>query len=108
MISAPDIISLEIPQNRVGEVKAWKGFYEMEAGLKAMVDVDRSEAHLLVGTPSELGSFTQNHASVQILGMWDGAPMAVENGDWDYFDFKTRLQPHTQPGSFGGVSGGGL
>jgi hypothetical protein len=80
----------------------------MNGGLKAMVNVDRSEAHLLVGTPGELGSFTQNHASVQILGLWDGGPEAFKKGDWDYFDFKATLHPHTPAESFGGVSGGGL
>lgn len=104
----PDIIFLEIPPNRVGEIKAFKGFYEMEAGLKAMVEVDRSEAYLLVGTPSELGSYTQTHASVQLLGLWDGAPVAFKTDDWDYFDFNAKLDPGTPTKSFGGVSGGGL
>ena len=31
---------------------------------------DRNETYLLVGTPSVLGSYTQNHASVELLGMW--------------------------------------
>jgi hypothetical protein len=104
----PDIVSLEIPPSRVGEIKALRGFYEMDGGLKAMVKVDRSEAYLLVGTPGELGSFTQNHASVQLLGLWDGVPVAFKAGDLDYFDFKARLHPDTPAGSFGGVSGGGL
>jgi hypothetical protein len=104
----PDIIALEIPSSRVGEIKAFRGFYEMDGGLKAMVNIDRSEAYLLVGTPCELGTFTQTHASVQLIGLWDGAPKTFKAGEWDYVDFKARLHPDTPAGSFGGVSGGGL
>lgn len=104
----PDIVALEIPSNRVGEIKALRGFYEMDGGFKAMVNIDRSEAYLLVGTPCELGTFTQTHASVQLVGLWDGAPKMFEAGEWDYFDFEAKLHPDTSAGSFGGVSGGGL
>ena len=66
----PDIIFLEIPAAGVGEIKAFKGFYEMDARMKAMIKADRNETYLLVGTPKVLGSYTQTYASVQLLGMW--------------------------------------
>ena len=39
----------------------------------AMVNGNRNEAYLLMGTPEVLGTYTPQHASVQIHGMWDGA-----------------------------------
>jgi hypothetical protein len=46
----PDIIPLEIPVAKVGEIKAFRGFYEMDAGAMAMVKVDRSKTYLLAET----------------------------------------------------------
>jgi hypothetical protein len=104
----PDVILLQIPAVRVGEIKAFKVFYEMDAGLKAMVTCDRNETYLLVGTPEVLGSYTQNHASVQLLAMWVGAPQLYTRGGWDYFDVEAALHPPSVANTFGGVSGGGL
>lgn len=104
----PDVILLQIPSVRVGEIKAFKVFYEMDAGLKAMVTCDRNETYLLVGTPEVLGSYTQNHASVQLLAMWVGAPRPYTREGWDYFDVEAALQPSSEANTFGGVSGGGL
>jgi hypothetical protein len=104
----PDIVALEIPPNKVGTIKAMRGFYEMDGGLKAMVQADRNEAYLLMGTPSVLGSYTSQHASVQVLGMWDGKPVPFSEGDWDYVDFNATTHPPTPTNTFGGVSGGGL
>jgi hypothetical protein len=77
----PDIIALEIPPSKVGEIKAFRGFYEMDGGLRATVNIDRSEAYLLAGTPCKLGTFTQTHAIVQLMGIWDGGPKAFEEGE---------------------------
>lgn len=104
----PDIVALEIPPNKVGTIKAMRGFYEMDGGLKAMVQADRNEAYLLMGTPSVLGSYTSQHASVQVLGMWDGKPVPFSEGDWDYVDFSAAIHPPTPTNTFGGVSSGGL
>ena len=104
----PDIVALELPPNVVGTTKAMRGFYELDGGLKAMVQVSRNEAYLLMGTPKVLGSYTQQHASVQVLGMWDGKPVSFTEGDWDYFDFNAAIHPPTPTNTFGGVSGGGL
>ena len=104
----PDFILLQIPAVRVGEIKAFKVFYEMDAGLKAMVTCDRNETYLLVGTPEVLGSYTQNHASVQLLAMWVGNPQLYTRDGWDYFDVEATLHPPSEVKTFGGVSGGGL
>jgi len=104
----PDLILLRIPDVRVGEIKAFKAFYEMEAGLRSLVTLDRNETHLLVGTPKVLGSYTQNHASVQLFGMWVGNPKIYTHNQWDYFDVKAALHPPSDANTFGGVSGGGL
>jgi len=104
----PDLILLRIPDVSVGEIKAFKVFYEMEAGLRSLVTLDRNETYLLVGTPSVLGSYTRNHASVQLFGMWVGTPKTYTHNQWDYFDVKAALYPPSDANTFGGVSGGGL
>ena len=104
----PDIVALEIPPSAVGTIKAMRGFYEMDGGLKAMVNGSRNEAYLLMGTPEVLGTYTPQHASVQIHGMWDGAISPFTEGEWDYFDFNGALPEGTPGNTFGGVSGGGL
>jgi hypothetical protein len=104
----PDIAALEIPLSAVGTIKAMRGFYEMDGGLKAMVNSSRNEAYLLMGTPGVLGAYTPQHASVQIYGMWDGTISPFTEGEWDYFDFKGALPEGTAGNTFGGVSGGGL
>jgi hypothetical protein len=104
----PDIVALEIPLNHVGTIKAMKGFYEMAGGLKAMVKGDHNYAFLLMGVPGVLGTFTKQHASLQIHGMWDEKAAPFTEGEWDYFDFNGALPPGTPGNTFGGVSGGGL
>lgn len=104
----PDVILLQLPAVRVGEIKAFKVFYEMDAGRKAMVTCDRNETYLLAGTPEVLGSYTQNHASVQLLAMWVGNPQPYTRAGWDYFDVEAALHPPSEAKTFGGVSGGGL
>jgi hypothetical protein len=104
----PDLILLRIPDVRAGEIKAFKAFYEMQAGLRSLVTLDRNETYLLVGTPSVLGSYTQNHASVQLFGMWVGTPKTYTHNQWDYFDVEAALRPPSDANTFGGVSGGGL
>jgi hypothetical protein len=104
----PDIVLLEVPLSAVGTIKASRGFYEMDGGLKAMAKGDRNETFLLMGTPEVLGKYTQRHASVRILGMWDSEPKEFTEGDWDYVDFKAQIHPESDVKSFGGVSGGGL
>ena len=103
----PDIVVIEIPPSAVGTIKAMRGFYEMDGGLKAMVNGNRNEAYLLMGTPEVLGTYTPQHASVQIHGMWDGAISPFTEGEWDYFDFNGVLPEGTPGNTFGGVSGGG-
>jgi hypothetical protein len=104
----PDIILLRIPDIRVGEIKAFKVFYEVGAALKSLVTVDRNETYLLVGTPAILGSYTQNHASVELMGIWVGMPETYIRNQWDYCDTQAALRSPSNAKTFGGVSGGGL
>lgn len=104
----PDIVALEIPPCAVGTIKAMRGFYEMDGGLKAMVNCSRNEVYLLMGTPEVLGTYTPQHASVQIHGMWDRSISPFTEGEWDYFYFNGALPEGTPGNTFGGVSGGGL
>jgi hypothetical protein len=104
----PDIILLRIPDIKVGEIKAFKVFYEMKAARSGLVTCDRNETYLLVGTPEVLGSYSQNHASVELIGMWVGMPELYTHDQWDYFDTQAALRPPSNATTFGGVSGGGL
>jgi hypothetical protein len=70
--------------------------------------VDAIETRLLIGTPHELGTFTQAHASVQILGLTVGGPTRHEQGGLDYVDVEARPAAWFRATSFGGFSGGGL
>jgi len=104
----PDLVLQRIPPVRVGEIQAFKVFYEMDAGLSGLVTCDRNETYLLMGTPDVLGTYAQTHASVQMLGMWVGTPQCYRHGEWDYFDVQAALHPPSNANTFGGVSGGGL
>jgi hypothetical protein len=53
-------------------------------------------------------TYTQRHACVHVLGMWDSEPKLFTEGDWDYVDFEAQIHPESDAKSFGGVSGGGL
>jgi hypothetical protein len=60
-----------------------------------------------MGTPGELGTFTQIHADVQIMGRFV-EPQPQDHGEYDYFDFEMDSSSPGMPKSWGGVSGGGL
>jgi hypothetical protein len=104
----PDIIFLRIPEARVGEIKAFRVFYGLHLVEQSTYKGEHTQTYLLAGTPHALGTFTQNHASVQIMGFWVGLPTLYEHGSWDYFEMKATIPPPSDAGSFGGVSGGGL
>ena len=104
----PDIVLLEIPLNHVGTIKAMRGFYELAGGDQARMTEDHNETFLLLGVPKSLGTFTEQHASLELHGMWDSNVSWLSQGDWDFFDFNGRLPPGHMSNSFGGISGGGL
>ncbi len=104
----PDLIFLRIPDVRVAEIEAFRVFYPLETEEKPVPGGEYTEARLLLGTPSELGIYRQNHASVQLTPFWVSQPIVEERDGFDYLDVHARLPPPSTVESFGGVSGGGL
>jgi hypothetical protein len=102
----PDVILLRIPPSRVREIEAFKVFYDLDAVLQHQFQGDRNENYLLVGTPKALGEYKQNHASVNLVGMWVvGWPTHFDRSGHNYIDVKLSVPGVT---SFGGVSGRSL
>jgi hypothetical protein len=60
-----------------------------------------------MGTPKELGTFTQTHAQVQISGDFVD-PKVHSRGQHDYYDFQVDTTRTGMLKSFGGFSSGGL
>jgi hypothetical protein len=104
----PDIVFLRIPAVRVGEIKAFRVFYSLPSERKSAFRGEHTEARLLLGTPEALGTYSQNHASVQMMSFWVAPPTCHARNGFDYLDVKARLPPPSNVESFGGVSGGGL
>jgi hypothetical protein len=104
----PDVVFLRIPPAHVGDIKAFRVFYRLPEPENPTVLVDAIETRLLMGTPHDLGTFTQTHASVQILGLTVGQPTCHERGGLDYVDVEARPAAQFRVTSFGGFSGGGL
>jgi len=104
----PDLVLLRIPPARVGEINAFKVFYDLDAGLRFQAKGERTETYLLVGTPKALGEYKQNHASVELMGFWVGLPVPFDHEGRTYIDVKAAIPPPSDVTTFGGVSGGGL
>ena len=105
----PDIIFLRIPEVRVGEINAFRGFYGLHCEEQSLYRGEHTQAYLVAGTPAALGTYTQNRASVQVMGFWAVKPPTYQKHEgWDYFDAEARFRSPTDAQSFGGVSGGGL
>ncbi|MFL6439341.1 MAG: hypothetical protein ACJ71Q_17325 [Terriglobales bacterium] len=101
----PDLAFLRIPAVCVGEIQASQVFEHLDAPPK-MLGVEGLECWFALGTPGELGVFTQVHASVEIRG----EPVNPEyiSGAVDYYEFETDTSSPGRPKSLGGCSGGGL
>jgi hypothetical protein len=102
----PDIAFLCIPSEFVGGIKAFQVFEDLKVppqppGVKSL------ECWVAMGTPEELGTFTQTHATVQISGDFVD-PRSHFRGGHDYYDFEVDTQREGMPKNFGGFSGGGL
>ena len=105
----PDLIFLRIPAIRVGEINAFRVFYNLSMQGTPVPGGECTEAHLLIGTPKALGTFDrQNHASVQVTPFWVSIPVTHKHDELDFLDIHARLPPPSTVDSFGGVSGGGL
>jgi hypothetical protein len=105
----PDITLLRVPSEYLGSIKAHKDFYSATATGKTKPAGSHIEARLLMGTPAVFGVFTENHAQVEISGLFsDVDAPCVAHGDFDYFDLTVDASSPGSPQSYGGVSGGGL
>src|SRR6202050_3878053 len=104
----PDIVFLRIPTVRVGEIKAFRAFHRLPSEEKSWPKGEHTEARLLVGVPEALGTYKQNHASVQMMHLWVAPPTHHARNGFDYLDVEARLPLPSKVESFGGMSGGGL
>jgi len=102
----PDLAMLRIPLDRVGGIKAFQVFEDPNAPPKRL-NAECIECWVAMGAPRELGTFTQNHAQVQISGRFVALPKYHHHAEYDYYDFEMDTTP-PMPQSFQGFSGGGL
>jgi hypothetical protein len=102
----PDIAFLRIPSEFVGGITAFQLFEDLKKPPKPL-GVESLECWVAMGTPEELGTFTQTHAAVQISGDFVD-PQSQSRGEHDYYDFEVNTERAGMPKSFGGFSGGGL
>lgn len=102
----PDLILLRIPAERVGTIEAYRSFWN--PARRVDVNAGVIEVLVLMGTPAELGTITDVHADLLIIGMYLG-PEKVRCvvGGFDYFDYEIEKKVEL-PRHFGGVSGGGV
>lgn len=101
----PDLAFLRIPTEIVGEIEASQVFEFLQKPPKSL-GVESLECWVAMGTPEELGTFTQTHASVEINGSLV-KPQYV-SGAPDYYEFEVDTKGPGIPNSYGGFSGGGL
>jgi len=102
----PDMAFLCLPSEFVGGIKAFQVFENLRKPAKPL-SVESIECWVAMGTPNELGTFTQTHAEVQISGDFVD-PRCHFRGDHDYYDFQVDTTRAGMPKSLGGFSGGGL
>lgn len=102
----PDVALLNIPEVIVGGIKAYRVFEDLTTPGK-MLNAPTVEFWAVMGTPKELGTFTPQHAEVQIATFF-GNPKYQRRGEHDYYDLEVNTTSPGMPKSFQGVSGGGL
>jgi len=102
----PDVALLRIPQVLVGSIKARRSFEDLTTPGK-MLNAPTVEFWAVMGTPKELGTFTAQHAEVQISAFF-GDPKYHRRGKDDYYDLEVNSTRPGVPKNFQGVSGGGL
>lgn len=102
----PDLALLRIPTEYVGGIKAFQVFEDVTTPGKPL-NVACLQYWVLMGTPKELGTFSPNHADLQISGFFVN-PRYHRCGKHDYYDVLMDTSENHAPKSFGGVSGGGL
>lgn len=113
----PDIVFLRVPQEHVGAIEVHRVFRNLARNWTLGVNAICIDLRVLMGTPHQLGQFTETHAELQITGMFSApnieryssmqAPKAIRR-DYDYIDLDMEVALPGVPQTFGGVSGGGL
>jgi hypothetical protein len=107
----PDLAFLQIPAVNVGAIQTYLVFEDLNSP-SPKPDVKQAlEVWVAIGTPEETGTFTQQHASVEMRSHCLSAPplYRTEPGSKDdYYDFEVETGVGGVPNSFGGFSGGGL
>lgn len=105
----PDLIFLRIPREYMGQIQAYRTFYNLANLLGPDLALPHLHLRMLIGAPAALGEFTSTHASFEINGFYsDVNARAYKRGDFDYLDLDTDLSLPGVVRDFGGVSGGGV
>lgn len=113
----PDLALLELPRNSVARIEAHKIFldlvqqrqafltdpWDLNRGIWAVTGMSGDESY--VDTQPEERSVMAN---VQGRAFFSGVRTTFKRNDWDYVDLSADLELVGVPGSFGGISGGGL
>lgn len=104
----PDLILLQVPSGKVGQIEIYRRFYPLDRN-QPNQKVDGIEVLILMGTPGEFGKYTPTHAELNINGFFsDVNARPYKHGDFDYIDLKEDTKFPGIPKNFGGVSGGGV
>jgi hypothetical protein len=104
----PDLVFVRLPEGFARGLEARLSFHNLERQ-RWSVDIDHISTNILIGAPRELGEFTDSHARILISFLYmHVAPPTPTRGEFDYFELDVDLSMPGVPGTFGGVSGGGL
>lgn len=112
----PDIVLLEIPAEKLGEISARKSFYPLEPPWnRPSVKARCVEVRILMGSPGEAATITPAtqdtptslDLTIQAVEV-DPEPETFTKDGYDYIDSKAISAAHGFPYSYGGFSGGGL
>jgi hypothetical protein len=101
----PDLSFLRIPEELVGAIEAFQVFEHLQQPPQTL-SVKSLECWVAIGSPEELGTFTETNASLEINGSLV-APRYVP-GTPDYYEFEVDTSGQGIPYSYSGFSGGGL
>jgi hypothetical protein len=102
----PDLAFLRLPAELVGRIQAYQVFEDVNKPSKTL-GVEALECWVVMGTPNELGSFTNTHATVVIVGTLLAPPKELSE-NYDYYEFEMNTTSPGMPKDYGGYSGGGL
>lgn len=112
----PDIVLLEIPAEKLGEISARKSFYPLEPPWnRPPVKARCVEVRILMGFPGEAATITPAtqdtptslDLTIQAV-MADSDSTTFTKDGYDYIDSREISGAYGFPHSYGGFSGGGL